>query len=372
MPLDPNDPFFEGALARLIDQHLDSSQLAVLVRQLQGIAATGTPGPTGPTGPSGSTGSQGAQGTQGVAGPTGPTGATGAQGVTGAQGNQGVQGTQGFQGVTGAQGTQGVVGATGAQGPQGFQGLIGVTGPQGTTGAQGATGSTGSQGPQGFQGVVGATGPQGVTGATGATGTGALLAATAQAANYSAAAQDLVLATGTFTVTLPTSPAANTEVAVVALTGTVTVARGGTNTITVFGTASLTSLVLTPGQAVTLHYLSGVWSVRGSSEQWHVIGAASQPAFQNSWVAFSGSDPVQYFQDANGVVHLGGLTKSGVVGSTAFTLPAGYRPLTSLRFSCVSNGAFGVVTVSSAGLVVPATGSNVYFDLSGITFRAEQ
>lgn len=38
MNLDPSDPFFTTAVARLIDERLTQSQLAVSIRQLQGLA----------------------------------------------------------------------------------------------------------------------------------------------------------------------------------------------------------------------------------------------------------------------------------------------------------------------------------------------
>jgi hypothetical protein len=84
--------------------------------------AQGSPGVTGVTGPTGPQGNQGSPGVTGVTGPTGPQGAQGSPGVTGVTGPTGPQGNQGSPGVTGV---------TGPTGPQGAQGSPGVTGPIG-------------------------------------------------------------------------------------------------------------------------------------------------------------------------------------------------------------------------------------------------
>lgn len=95
------------------------------------------------------------------------------------------------------------------------------------------------------------------------------------------------------------------------------------------------------------------------------------PTLLNSWVNFGGTrNPVGYYKDQNSRVYLRGVIKSGVVGSAAFTLPSGYRPANAEIFSVVSNDLFGAVNVLSTGDVTPAIGSNVYFSLDGISFRA--
>jgi hypothetical protein len=60
--------------------------------------------------------------------------------------------------------------------------------------------------------------------------------------------------------------------------------------------------------------------------------------------------------------------KSGTA-STIFTLPAGYRPIGRELFA-VPNDLFGACSVDPAGTVSQLVGSNVYFSLDGITFRA--
>ena len=88
-------------------------------------------------------------------------------------------------------------------------------------------------------------------------------AITNQTGTYSAVAGDFVRCSGTFTVTLPSAPANNSEVWVKnAGTGTITVARGGSDTMFVF-TSGLTTVTLAPGEALGFkYYATGTeWSV---------------------------------------------------------------------------------------------------------------
>lgn len=105
-------------------------------------------------------------------------------------------------------------------------------------------------------------------------------------------------------------------------------------------------------------------------EKRNIVGVTQNAQFANSWVNFSGTaEPAHYYKDPFGRVFVGGSIKSGTLGLAAFTLPAGYRPQEQLIFAVVSNGAFGLVVINTDGTVVPTTGSNVSFSLSGINFR---
>jgi hypothetical protein len=105
---------------------------------------------------------------------------------------------------------------------------------------------------------------------------------------------------------------------------------------------------------------------------WHEIGAGGEPAFTNSWVNFGGGNVTAAFRKApDGRVQLKGLVKTGTLGLSAFTLPAGYRPPVLLRFAVVSNGAFGYAAVGSDGTVAPTNGSNVSFALDQISFYTD-
>jgi len=93
--------------------------------------------------------------------------------------------------------------------------------------------------------------------------------------------------------------------------------------------------------------------------------------FQNSWVNLGPpTEEVNYFKDADGMVTIRGLATAGTIGQTIFTLPAGFRPRLNESFAVNSNGAFGSCQVTSAGAVNALAGSNAWFSLSGIRFRA--
>lgn len=107
---------------------------------------------------------------------------------------------------------------------------------------------------------------------------------------------------------------------------------------------------------------------------WRYIGATGQPAFENSWVNFDGTRTARFYKDTLGTVWLDGYIKDGsALGTSAFTLPAGYRPGRTIDMACISNtGLHGMATISTTGTVTPSKGATSDFSLSGISFRAEQ
>lgn len=99
--------------------------------------------------------------------------------------------------------------------------------------------------------------------------------------------------------------------------------------------------------------------------------ASITPTFTNSWVNYSaGFADASYYKDQFGIVHLCGLIKSGVMGSAAFTLPAGYFPAARELFGTMSDSSIGRLDVLANGECIPITGTNNWFSLSGISFRA--
>lgn len=97
--------------------------------------------------------------------------------------------------------------------------------------------------------------------------------------------------------------------------------------------------------------------------------------FTNSWVA--GADAPGYAIDATGFVVLRGNMTSGVIGTTAFTLPVGYRPLVNKAFAVYSDNGVGTVivagvTITTVGAVFVSGGHNAYLGLNNIRFKAEQ
>jgi len=92
------------------------------------------------------------------------------------------------------------------------------------------------------------------------------------------------------------------------------------------------------------------------------------PTFMNSWL--SNSTTVGYYKNSIGKVEFVGSIKLGVLGSSAFTLPVGYRPSQIIRRSCVSNGVFGYLEIGTDGTVKPY-GNNTYIEIGAISFRVD-
>jgi hypothetical protein len=105
----------------------------------------------------------------------------------------------------------------------------------------------------------------------------------------------------------------------------------------------------------------------------HVVGTTGEPAFAGTWAVFDAARPPRFRKDPLGKVRLSGILKGGTIGTTAWTLPVGYRPAASIAFSSctTSGGVIGEVDISAAGAVVPVVGGTTYFFLDGIEFDTE-
>ena len=199
----------------------------------------------------------------------------------------------------------------------------------GPPGRNGATGATGANGTNGTNGATGPTGPTGPAGTAGTAGTNATI--------------NGVAAGGALAGTYPEPSLAPNAVGTGALVnGAVTAAK------------------IEPQQA---------WI---------------QPAYPANWGTYAGTEPMGYFKDSLGIVHLkGNLSRtSGGVGVgipvDLMTLPAGFRPALSQYFELYSNNAAGSPDVSCA-LLIENTGAVRLYDpacdtrfvaLNGVTFRA--
>jgi hypothetical protein len=105
-------------------------------------------------------------------------------------------------------------------------------------------------------------------------------------------------------------------------------------------------------------------------EPWRDVGAAGNPAFQNSWVNYdTAAFPACAFRrEAGGVVRLKGLVKNGSILGAIFTLPAEYRPARAMIFPVISNSTIAEVRVGSNGTVIPQNGNNVWLSIDSISF----
>jgi hypothetical protein len=121
------------------------------------------------------------------------------------------------------------------------------------------------------------------------------------------------------------------------------------------------------------------------AEATHLVGTAGQPSFENGSGNFVVEgvhlEPVGFYKDHEGIVHLQGIAKAGTgAGGIApvFTLPVGYRPaagalllLEQLAGATTVIGGSGATLgpISLDGKVAGEEGKPV--DLDGITFRAQ-
>jgi len=95
---------------------------------------------------------------------------------------------------------------------------------------------------------------------------------------------------------------------------------------------------------------------------------------QNGWVSYGGSfTPPQYYKDSTGRVHLRGLVKNGSIGTEVCiaTLPLGYRPDYRHIVAVQSANAIGRLDLDPSGCVVAYNGSNAWFSLDNVSFRAD-
>lgn len=94
------------------------------------------------------------------------------------------------------------------------------------------------------------------------------------------------------------------------------------------------------------------------------------PTLLNGWSNLGGLTAPAGYRIVGGVVWLRGVVTGGTttVGTTIFTLPAGFRASHRLIFPVVSNNAFGRASVDPDGTVQFFIGSNVWFSLDGIAF----
>jgi len=110
----------------------------------------------------------------------------------------------------------------------------------------------------------------------------------------------------------------------------------------------------------------------------HLVGASGEPGFENGFEAQSTEEHVSFYKDHECVVHLAGEIH-GPSGTTAFTLPPGFRPSDeynqTIQASPIELAGLDIGAESPAsepGEVFPFVkgGGTSIFELDGVTFRA--
>ena len=135
------------------------------------------------------------------------------------------------------------------------------------------------------------------------------------------------------------------------------------------------------------HATAGTATNVAAPEAWHLVGANGEPLFQHSWQngLNTSDEPLSFYKDRSGVVHLRGRIINGSPNNSIFQLPAGYRPAAgkyaNFPAACECTGAQAtIVSVEGSGIgasdgsVTMQNGSlspGNYLSLDGISFRAE-
>jgi hypothetical protein len=81
--------------------------------------------------------------------------------------------------------------------------------------------------------------------------------------------------------------------------------------------------------------------------------------YTGTWVdSATGPQPTRYKRNIDNTVTLQMAIKGGTIGTSAFTLPAGYRPPTALTLAGIDgSNALSRIDISAAGVVTPQTGN---------------
>jgi len=127
----------------------------------------------------------------------------------------------------------------------------------------------------------------------------------------------------------------------------------------------------TAGDADALGGLGAASYARSEPEPIHIVGAPSEPAFEDGCHAEAGSfGEVGFYKDGFGIVHLVGFASCPIPTATVFTLPAGFRPaVDNLMVVAMGETTSGEIGVEPDGEVRIFGGDGPR--LFGVTFRAE-
>ena len=131
---------------------------------------------------------------------------------------------------------------------------------------------------------------------------------------------------------------------------------------------ALRQLATMSGQANQVAALTGQLAAYGEDSGW------IEPALENGWKSF-GYEPPAYRRIGNLVRLRGVFSHSGASKSTAFTLPAGFRPVLSALFPSANypgGSEPGSIQVTGAGAVEPIyAGTPEQISIDGVAFTTD-
>lgn len=118
---------------------------------------------------------------------------------------------------------------------------------------------------------------------------------------------------------------------------------------------------------------SSLWSLDSAMYPSSTAASFTNMPYGNGWVSNSSTHPpASYWKDSDGIVHVRGLARAGVMGRAIANLPPGFRPGKRVLRYAVSGDAPARVDITTDGDIIPSLASNVWFSLDGINFVAEQ
>lgn len=92
------------------------------------------------------------------------------------------------------------------------------------------------------------------------------------------------------------------------------------------------------------------------------------PTFTNGWADYGAGYVSSGFRALGTRIVFRGLIKSGTLATSAFTLPVGYRPPSSIFWGVQTAGGIGQIVIASSGTVTPSGGTNGFVALDSQSF----
>jgi hypothetical protein len=133
--------------------------------------------------------------------------------------------------------------------------------------------------------------------------------------------------------------------------------------------ATTAQTFITDVDEVRIQYIGTPWYKVGDTTRF-TDNYEPIPGFNGAWGNFGGNyTPARFRKDQHGTVWLDGLVSAGVIGTSIFTLPVGYRPALGFWKYFDSNGY--QFDIRDTGTIVPQGGVNTHVWLGGIFFRPD-